>query len=154
MPRVDPNYKFSDLSKSSSKPNIRVVMVGDANAGKTSAIENYMHNTFDINKGPSKAVLDAEKLEKSVNDIMFGIEMQDTSGQRDEAQTSRRQQYKDSDVFMLCLAVNSEDDSDEGVQFWINEIRSVEPRKPIVLMLTKDDLLNGDKVVFTKEILN
>ena len=41
---------------------------------------------------------------------------------------------------MLCFAKDQEDNSDECVIRWIDEIREKEPPKPIVLILTKNDL--------------
>ena len=44
---------------------------------------------------------------------------------------------------MLCFSKDQEDNSKDCVKSWIREIRNYEPRKPIVVILTKKDL--GDK---------
>ena len=41
---------------------------------------------------------------------------------------------------MLCFSKDQEDNGDDCVQSWITEIRNNEPRKPIVVILTKKDL--------------
>ena len=41
---------------------------------------------------------------------------------------------------MLCFAKDQDENYDDLVIEWINEIRSSEPHKPIVLILTKNDL--------------
>ena len=89
-----------------------------------------------INEG----VLDVYDRVKTVNGRQLKVEVQDTSGQ-DEADKHRAKQYKQADVFMLCFSVDLEDNSDETVYKWISEIRNEEQQKPIILVLTKNDLL-------------
>ena len=89
-----------------------------------------------INEG----VLDVYDRIKTVNGRQLKVEVQDTSGQ-DEAALHRAKQYKQADVFMLCFSVDLEDNSDETVYKWISEIRNAEQQKPIILVLTKNDLL-------------
>ena len=54
-------------------------------------------------------------------------------------------------MFMLCFSKDQEDNSDDCVKKWIMEISSNEPGKPIVVILTKNDLEDDNK--FTKERL-
>ena len=48
-------------------------------------------------------------------------------------------QYNHTDVFIVCVAVNSQD-SNNNVGRWATEIRQVVPNAPIVICLTKKDL--------------
>ena len=43
---------------------------------------------------------------------------------------------------MICVAANNQD-SLESVARWKAEIQEIEPNKPIALILTKADLLDG-----------
>ena len=76
--------------------------------------------------------------------------IEDTSG-ADEHREQRMKCYENSDVFMLCLSKDQNNSGDDCVGKWIREIRSIEPNKPIVLILTKKDLKN--KNYFTEERL-
>ena len=40
---------------------------------------------------------------------------------------------------MICVATNQRD-SFENIDWWRNEIQTIEPKKPIMLVLTKSDL--------------
>ena len=42
---------------------------------------------------------------------------------------------------MICVASNSQD-SLENIPIWQNEIVEIEPEKPIILVLTKSDLID------------
>ena len=59
--------------------------------------------------------------------------------------------YRDADVIMLCFSKDQNNSDDYCVERWIREIRSVEPNKPIVLILTKKDLKNKNN--FTEKRL-
>ena len=52
---------------------------------------------------------------------------------------NRATQYKNADVFMICVAVNSRDSFDNIIN-WKTEIYDVEQDVPIMLVLTKSDL--------------
>ena len=47
---------------------------------------------------------------------------------------------------MICFSMDQEDNSAENVQTWINEVRGVDHRKPIVFVLTKKDLRDDENV--------
>ena len=55
---------------------------------------------------------------------------------------------------MICVAANNKE-SLENVTTWMNEIKEIEPTKPIVIILTKSDLvdmLDEDEVVDDAQI--
>ena len=68
------------------------------------------------------------------------LEIHDTSGS-EMLVNERAVQYKDADIFIVCVAADLKH-SKENVSKWLAEIRNVENDIPIVLMLTKDDLLD------------
>ena len=72
--------------------------------------------------------------------IMVDLEIQDTSGD-EHLGVNRMVQYQDADVFMVCIATNNRT-SLENLDRWRNEIQSVEQSKPILLVLTKSDLMD------------
>ena len=70
--------------------------------------------------------------------MLIWVEIHDTSGD-EHLGINRKIQYKDADVFMICIATNSQTSFD-NVPIWINEIKEVEQQKPVMLVLTKSDL--------------
>ena len=83
----------------------------------------------------------------------MNIEVQDTSGQTDECTIAMRaRQYQDADAFMLCFAVDQQDNDEEMVNGWVAEIRNAKLDKPILVLLMKKDLLseNEDANHFTE----
>ena len=64
--------------------------------------------------------------------------MHDTSG--DEELARRRAIiYKGADVFMICVAKDNRNSFD-NINKWKQEIQAVVNDKPIMLILTKDDI--------------
>ena len=69
----------------------------------------------------------------------FMIEIHDTSADENLG-INRKAQYKDADVFLI-LAASNDQESLESVAKWKAEIREIEAYAPILLVLSKSDLL-------------
>ena len=80
-------------------------------------------------------MLDVYKGIKNVQKKQIEIEIHDTSGD-EHLGVNRKVQYKDADVFMICVAANSHE-SLESVARWKSEIQEIEQEKPVALILTK-----------------
>ena len=72
------------------------------------------------------------------------IEIHDTSGD-EQLSVIRKRQYEGADIFMICAAANQRSSFD-NIDRWRNEIKSVEPEKPIMLILTKSDMADNGLV--------
>ena len=130
---------------------IKMVLVGDTSVGKSALIKNYLENSFSEEYIPT--VLDVYQGTKNVKKRQIDIEIHDTSGD-EQLNVNRAVQYNKSDVFLVCVAINSKT-SLENVNKWVNEIRQVCPNTPILLILTKIDLedyTSPELVVSTDEI--
>jgi len=68
------------------------------------------------------------------------VEIHYTNGD-DHLRVNREVQYRDADVFMICVAADSHS-SFESVERWKWEIQGIEPDKPIALILTRSDLID------------
>ena len=78
------------------------------------------------------------------------MEIHDTSG--DELLGINRQvQYKDTDVFICCVAVNAPESI--HVEKWANEIRASTTNAPIILVLCKSDLQDQTEDPITEAML-
>ena len=113
-----------------------MVLVGDTSVGKSCLIRNYLENSFAEDYEPT--VLDIYKGIKNVKRRQIEVEIHDTSGDF-QLGVNRATQYRGTDVFLICVAVNNRD-SLGNVDVWKREIQAVEPRSPIVLVMTKGDL--------------
>ena len=114
-----------------------MVLVGDTSVGKSCLIRNYLDNTFSEEYEPT--VLDVYKGTKAVKRRQIDIEIHDTSGD-EHLGVNRQIQYKGSDVFIVAVAANNPD-SLKNVPKWVTEIRSIRPETPILIVLTKGDLI-------------
>ena len=85
---------------------IKIVLVGDTSVGKSALIRNYLNNDFTDEYEPT--VLDVFKGVKNVNSRQIKLEIHDTSGAED-LQVNRQVQYSKTDVFLVCVAINSPD---------------------------------------------
>lgn len=79
------------------------MLTGDTAVGKSCLITNYLNNTFTEDYEPT--VLDVYKGIKNVKKKQIEIEIHDTSGD-EHLGVNRKVQYKDADVFMICVACN------------------------------------------------
>ena len=104
--------------------------------GKSCLIRNYLDNTFSDEYEPT--VLDVYKGTKAVRRRQIDIEIHDTSGD-EHLGVNRQIQYKGADIFIVTVATNAVD-SLTSVPRWTNEIRTIRPNAPIMLVLTKSDL--------------
>ena len=133
----------------SGPKTIKLVLAGDTSVGKSCLITNFLHNTFTEDYEPT--VLDVYKGQKNVDDVQMEIEIHDTSGD-EHLGVNRKTTYKGADVFMICVAANAPN-SLKNVPKWKAEIAEVCPSQPILLALTKSDLVeiiddDEDKVTF------
>ena len=117
---------------------IKLVLVGDTTVGKSCLVRNYLHNQYDDDYEPT--VLDVYKGIKRVGKHQLDIEIHDTSGD-EHLGVNRKVQYTGADVFMICVAANKPD-SLTSVSKWRTEIIEACPYTPIMLILTKKDLLD------------
>ena len=91
-------------------------------------------------------MLDVYRGIKRVNNRDVEIELHDTSGDEYLGEY-RKLWYREADCFMICVATDNWT-SFNNIRKWKDEIQSVEPEVPIMIVLTKSDLKNDlDKPV-------
>ena len=119
---------------------VKMVLVGDTSVGKSSLITNYLSNQFNEEHEPT--VLDVYKGTKAVQKRQIELEIHDTTGDP-ELNNSHPLQYNNADVFMVCTSA-VDTNSFNNIQKWIVNIRMIHDDRPIILCLTKKDLLQGE----------
>ena len=91
---------------------IKIVFVGDSNAGKTSVIRRYHVNKFE--ESFSATTYDRYEKFHRFEDQGYNLIIEDTAGQSVYSRL-RPLQYTNADVFVICFALA--DDSKDGLCF-------------------------------------
>ncbi|XP_046461824.1 rho-related protein racG-like [Daphnia pulex] len=121
--------------KMSERP-IKVLLVGSGTVGKTSLCTVYTKKCF-----PSKYVPTVMEIAFStvvINDVTHRLAIWDTAGQEDFDRL-RLLSYPNTDVFLVCYAIDDLDSFQHVSTKWIPELHKHSPGVPIILVGTKLD---------------
>lgn len=131
----DPKYSQRTLSN-------KVVIIGDANVGKTCLINRFNHNIYNTTSPTIGAIHHIKTVENIELDIW------DTAGQ-ERFKSMIPMYYKGARSIIICFDITNED-SFEGAQNWFNEVINSVKNSIIVLCGTKKDL--EDKRLISYEL--
>ena len=126
---------------------MRLSIIGDSQTGKSSILNVYLGNdfTYDI---LSNIGIDKQSVEKQMKDgNKIKIIFWDTAGQ-ERFHSLSSGTIKNSQGIIICFALNDKQ-SFENVILWLEDVRNVSEKIPIVLFGNKCDLVDERKV--TKE---
>ena len=124
---------------SEDKP-IKVVVVGDGTVGKTCLLISYTTNSFPTKYLPT--VFDNYLATVQYKKQEIKLELWDTAGQ-EEFDRIRPLSYKDTDIFILCFAVNNHRSITNINSKWVPEVIHHCPAGKLLLVGTKIDLRNN-----------
>lgn len=116
--------------------NIKCVCIGDGAVGKTSLLISYTSNQFPVDYVPT--TFDNYRSNCVVDGRPTSIGLWDTAGQEDY-DNIRPMTYADTDVFLVCYAVDSPTSLENVVAKWVPELRHYCPDAPFVLLGTRSD---------------
>ncbi|XP_046391102.1 ras-like GTP-binding protein RHO [Ischnura elegans] len=116
---------------------IKCVAVGQEGVGKTCLLTTYAKQEYPEEYHPT--VVDVYHTEQKVNGKIYAIELLDTSG-LDEHDSIRPLGYPDADVFLVCYSIGSLASLEHVTKKWVPEVRTHNPRVPVILVGTKADL--------------
>ncbi|XP_014666003.1 PREDICTED: ras-related protein Rab-24-like [Priapulus caudatus] len=128
---------------SSSRVDLKVVLLGKEYGGKTSLVERYLHDRFNADlpyQNTIGAAYGARRVKVGEHTVTMGI--WDTAGsERYEAMS--RIYYRGAKAAIVCYDLTDSSSFDRA-KFWVNELRQHEEKCKIYLCGTKQDLVDGD----------
>ncbi|EAL47922.1 Rho family GTPase [Entamoeba histolytica HM-1:IMSS-B] len=125
---------------------IKVIVIGDTNVGKTCLLLTYTTNSFPDTYVPT--VFDNYTAPISVDKKTVQMNLWDTSGS-DDLDEMRPLSYADTDCFMICFSIADEDSFERIKTKWVPEIRDNcgkdDPK--IIIVGTKSDVRNNPNAI-------
>lgn len=126
---------------STAKVDIKVVLLGQHDVGKTSIVERYLHGKFKYNVTATVgAAFGSKKVEVSGREWTLGI--WDTAG-AERYESMSRIYYRSARAAIVCYDLTRKA-SFEKVRFWVDELLKNEPDCLIFIVGTKQDLVEDD----------
>jgi len=116
---------------------VKCVVIGDGAVGKTSLLISYTSNVYPEDYIPT--VFDNYAANLMVDEKPVTLGLWDTAGQADYDRM-RPLCYPDTDVFLICYAINSKASYENVKAKWHKEILQHEAKAKIVLVGNKGDL--------------
>ena len=116
---------------------IKLVIVGPNEAGKTSMLITEKDNTFNDRCAPT--TLDEYEYQKDDSGHQIKVQIIDTSGDPNLAQ-NRKIYYQDANVVMICISTADEAQLPFLSNFWREARSDCKKGTPLVLVGTKTDL--------------
>ncbi|OQV24646.1 Rho-related GTP-binding protein RhoA-A [Hypsibius exemplaris] len=122
----------------------KVIVVGDGACGKTSLLYRFGKDEFPEAYIPTVFENMATSLE--VDGKIVELMLWDTAGQ-EEFDRLRPLCYPNTDVVLVCFAIDNPDSLENVRHAWIPEVRHFCPKTPIVLVGNKKDLANDRGII-------
>ena len=115
---------------------MKLVIVGDGAVGKTCLFTRYRLNEFPTDYVPTVFENFVEQV--SYKKQTINLQLWDTAGQEDFDRI-RNRAYGDTDVFLVCYAIDNKASFENIDTKWIPEVRHFCPEAKLVLVALKVD---------------
>ncbi len=134
-----PKYQLCTYEQTKgSLDNVKLVVVGDGGCGKTCLLLSYSQGTFPDLYVPTVFENYVTPI-KTPNGKFLELALWDTAGQ-EEYDRLRPLSYPDTDVLLLCFAINNGISLENIVDNWVPEVSLFCPGVPLILVGLKSDL--------------
>ena len=127
---------FKTRKKRNIMKPIKVVVVGDANVGKTGMLLTYANKVFPSDLQPT--TIDTYSADEEIDGESFNLSLWDTSGA--EGHKEMRSYAYATDVFLVCFSIADQKSWENVRAVWVPEIQRDYPEAPIILVGLKSDL--------------
>lgn len=124
----------------SNKCDVKVVILGRSDVGKTCLMERYLRGRFVESTPTVGAAFGAKKA--TVGDRTITLGLWDTAGS-ERYQSMSKIYYRSAFAAIVCFDLTSAE-SFEKLKFWCDEVRVHEPNTLIYICGTKADLVVND----------
>ena len=127
----------------------KVLIVGDADVGKTQIVSRYVEDSFVEEYKPTVGIGFCSK-SISLNNKNINLQLDDTSGQ-ERYRTIRQSYYKGSQLIVLVYAINNRN-SFNSIPKWVDEVKKqTDKNTKFLLVGNKCDLEEERRAVTEKE---
>ncbi|EDO42207.1 predicted protein [Nematostella vectensis] len=124
--------------------NIKVILVGDSECGKTALLNAYVRNQF--NEKYEATVFNSLSTAVEVDGERIELTLWDTSGHEDYDHV-RPLSYNNVDIVLICFDISRPKTADSILEKWIIEVCDLCPNKPVLLVGCKQDLRSEVNIV-------
>ena len=125
------------MSENSIPKEIKILLLGDTNVGKTAIFRRYIHNRYETIRGSSIGVDFEQKVMKYKNKI-YSIIIFDTAGQ-ERFRSIIKSYYRIGHGFFIVFDLTDEKSLD-SVPEWIQEMKEMVESPNFIILGNKDDL--------------
>ncbi|KAI8578714.1 hypothetical protein K450DRAFT_245154 [Umbelopsis ramanniana AG] len=133
------------LCRENKKPiHRKLVVLGDGACGKTSLLNVFTRGYFPQLYEPT--VFENYVQELSIDGQEVQLSLWDTAGQ-EEFDRLRTLSYADTDVVMLCFAIDNRDSLENIMYRWLEELGDHCPEVKIILVALKCDLRDDEATI-------
>mmetsp|Transcript_33264 Transcript_33264/g.94238 ORF Transcript_33264/g.94238 Transcript_33264/m.94238 type:complete len:237 (-) Transcript_33264:285-995(-) len=124
-----------------ARVDIKVVLLGQQNVGKSCLVDRYINSTFDSQQKNTIGAAFAAKRVKVGEDKSVTLGIWDTAG-AERFESLSRVYYHSARAAVVCFDATSAQ-SWQKLKFWVDELHQNEPNCKVFIATTKCDLLEG-----------